>query len=280
MIIEHNIQLGQYTSFKMGGYCSNFYIPETREELIELCNMIKPPRYILSGGTNIVINDHKTFENVIYLKEFDKRIERIKDGIFYVGASVRLQKLINYINNMEYGGIEYLYSVPGLVGGAVTMNAGRGRKHNNSISDYIRYVYAYRDGEVVKLDKQLCSFSHRMSCFLNSDDIVLGVEFEFENMKKEDLEKRRKERLEFCKKNQDMSYPNFGTVFCEGNMRIIRFASLLSTKKGGIQYSKKTTNWMLNKGGTFVQVEQKLKLVNSLHRLFRKNCRQEVILWR
>ena len=280
MRVEHGVLLKNYTTFKMGGVCKNLYIPENRKELLDLCDKISPPRYILSGGSNVVVNDKKVFENVICLREFDKLIEHMGEGVFYVGSSVRLQKLILTINNLGYGGIEYLFSVPGLVGGAVTMNAGRGGSHKNVISDFIRYVYVYRDGETIKLRREECGFSHRYSCFLDSEDIVLGVEFKFDKVSSEECEKQRKQRIDLCKNTQDMSYPNFGTVFCEGNMKIIKLASMLNIPNSKIIYSRKTNNWMLNKGGSFNEVLRKLKLVRLLHRIFRKKCRQEVILWR
>ena len=264
----------------MGGKCENFYIPESRAELIDICNRIAPPRYILSGGSNIVINDKKTFENVIFLREFDKEIRDLGEGRFYVGASVRLQKLILTINNLGYGGIEYLFSVPGLVGGAVTMNAGRGRNHGNSISDYISMVYVYRNGSVEEVSKQECAFSHRQSCFLKSDDIVLGVVFAFERVERNEAERLRNERVLLCKETQDMSYPNFGTVFCEANMKLMKVVSIFESSHSQIGYSKQTINWMLNRGGSFSLVLKKLNYVKALHTILRQKCRQEVVLWR
>ena len=63
-----------------------------------------------------------------------------EDGILECGASVRIQSLLEKIKEFSLGGIEYLASVPSSVGGAVYMNAGRGRKIKRSISDYIESV--------------------------------------------------------------------------------------------------------------------------------------------
>jgi UDP-N-acetylmuramate dehydrogenase len=89
-------------------------------------------------------------------------------GNITVGASVRLQKLIQFANENELGGIEYLYSVPGLVGGAVVMNAGRGRKFNQSISDYIVEVRYLENDELKSITKDQCRFEYRDSIFKNN----------------------------------------------------------------------------------------------------------------
>ncbi|WP_298048348.1 hypothetical protein, partial [uncultured Bacteroides sp.] len=51
------------------------------------------------------------------LKEFNTFILHESNGLYQVGAGVRLQALIKQINEDGYGGIEYLWSVPGLTGG-------------------------------------------------------------------------------------------------------------------------------------------------------------------
>jgi UDP-N-acetylmuramate dehydrogenase len=102
---------------------------------------------------------------VVDLRSFDSSIEKLKNGQFKVGASTRLQKLINTINEHGYGGIEYLYSVPGLVGGAVVMNASRGREYQKFISDYIVSVVVIHNNELITISKDNCHFGYRDSIF-------------------------------------------------------------------------------------------------------------------
>ena len=117
MKIDNNADLKKLTTFKMGGTVSKLYTPETEDELINLIQD-KHPQYFIGGGSNIIINT-RVFDSVVNLREFSSTIEDKGNGTYIVGASVRLQKLIKTINADGYGGIEYLYSVPGLVGGAV-----------------------------------------------------------------------------------------------------------------------------------------------------------------
>ena len=119
-----------------------------------------------------------------------------------------------------------------------------------------------------------------MSNFQHSDAIVLAVRFKFNKTSLETSEALRKERLELCKKKQDNSAPNFGTVFCESNKAIMQLYKYLPIgKKNGIKFSGKTANWMLNNGGSFDEAMKLLGAVERTHKLFGQKCRTEVVIW-
>lgn len=284
MQVYHEESLKKFTTVKIGGKAKNLFFPESREELIELLKTLpKNNFHILSGGSNVLINDRKTFENVIILTKMDTTITSLGNGEYYAGASVRIQKLINTINKDDYCGIEYLYSVPALVGGAVVMNAGRGKLHGLAISDYIEKVYVYDEGNIRILDKKECNFSYRNSIFKGSGLIVLGASFTFE---KKDLNNSdqltKQERMDFSKAVQDYSGPSFGSVFCQQNKFIMQVVRILGPGyKNGMAFSKKTSNWLTNRGeGTFSQAIKLINRVEKIHKLIGKKIVPEVIIWK
>lgn len=271
-----NQGLDQYTTIRIGGIAKRLLMPESVDELADLVKAEKP-KYFLGGGSNLLIADRE-FDLVVVLRDFNPTFVHEGDGVFRVGASVRLQQLINRVNEMGYGGIEYLYSVPGLVGGAIVMNAGRGRKYNQTISDYILSVDILRDGMPMTLGRDECRFSHRNSIFRNSSDLVTGCTLRFPQMSPEDSAGRKRERIEHCKAVQDASKPNFGTVFCESNSRIMDYAR--KHKLGSkVHFSGKTANWLLNEGGNYEDALAAIKKVELLHKLAFQKCRREVIVW-
>lgn len=280
MIIKKNEPLAKYTTIKIGGIAKNFFIPEDETELIELVRNIDGYR-ILGGGSNLLINDKSEYDNVIYMKSFNEVLEMDSNKLVRVGSSVSLQKLINFINENEVGGIEYLYSVPGLVGGAIYMNAGRGRSYNKSISDYVFRVKVFHNNEVKWLSKQECNFSYRKSVFQSDEYIILEIEFKFEKKDKELSKEERLGRLEFSKKVQDSAYPNFGTVFCNCNTKLLKLVRLsFAFSKGGLQFSKKLPNWFINKkNGTFDEAYRRINRVRKVHKFFNKPLEVEVKIW-
>lgn len=283
MKIKENEPLSKYTTFKMGGIAKKMYFPETEEELLTLVKENEGVlQHIIGGGSNLLINDEKVFGEVLCLKSFNTRFDNYQNGEYYIGASVRLQKVINTIHEDGYGGIEYLYSVPGLIGGAIYMNAGRGKKYNECISDYIQSVDVLIDGKRETLPKGDCGFSHRTSKLQTIPGcVVIGAYFQFPVMSKEESAKRIQERIELCKKVQDMSAPNFGTVFCEANKYIMALVKVLHFGYvDGCIFSGQTANWMLhNKRGTFVQALRLINRVKKWHKIFRQNCKVEVKMW-
>ena len=279
MIVKNNVDLSKYTTFKMCGTAKKMYIPESEDELVDLINTLHP-EYFLGGGSNLLINE-RLFECVVNLRKFSDEIKNLGNGRFIVGASVRLQKLIKSVNELGYGGIEYLYSVPGLVGGAITMNAGRGAAYKKSIADYILSVKVYHEGKILWINKQDCGFGYRHSIFLNSNYIILSAEFCFEKIDSDEAKKLCVERINLCKKMQDNSLPNFGTVFCVSDPRIMKLMmTFLFRKQGHVRFSKKTPNWILNDSGRFQDAIRLLRRVQNIHKILKKECRTEVVIWK
>ncbi len=278
MKIINNEDLSKYTTIRIGGIAKIMYIPESRDELLEVVRTI-PSSHVIGGGSNLLINNRE-FESVISLREFDQNIEDQGRGVFIVGASVRLQKLINTINEKGYGGIEYLYSVPGLVGGAVVMNAGRGRQHQKSISDYLKSVTLIHEGKEVTWEKKDCGFGYRNSIFKNSGDIILSAQFLFPEMSQEEASKEKQARLDLCKKFQDSSHPNFGSVFLESSGAIMSVVQKLKLGGKKAHFSAKTKNWIINEDhAEFTDVYKAIQKAEKMHRLIGKKCIREVIIW-
>lgn len=283
MIELKNVCLKKYTTIKIGGTAEQLFIPESQEELITLLNSMREKKdsfYILGGGSNILINDEKKYSKVICLKSFDQNVDFIGDNRVRVGASVMLPQFINMINGMCLGGIEYLYSVPGTIGGAIAMNAGRGKNYNQNISDYLESVDVWEDGKTKTYLKKDCCFSYRNSKFKNSNIIILGAEFRFDNIGKEESAERKQKRIQLCRKVQDNSHNNFGSVFSEYNyviMKMIRFFSRES--KNSAFFSHKTINWILNNNGTFNDVIKKVEFAERIHHFLGKKAKREFIIW-
>ncbi|MGF6989669.1 UDP-N-acetylmuramate dehydrogenase [Lachnospiraceae bacterium PM6-15] len=290
----YNVYLNQYTTFQLGGICKTLFIPETESELINLVMQDAEYKFI-GGGSNLLINDRAVYDNVILLKKFSDSITIMPGGHVDVSASISLAKLIRTINQNGLGGIEYLASVPGLVGGALYMNAGRGKRYNVSIADYVVSVRAlcltnsngYRRGEILELNKNKCEFAYRNSIFKNNHFLILSAKFDFDTLSLDEAKKHIEERMEWCKKTQDRSRPNFGSVFREQNgiiMNMVRILQLGGSRN--VHFSRKSKNWMLNPMGKDARVgafDDAVRLINrvkKIHKLFRKKCTEEVCIWR
>ena len=241
MEIRNNEDLSKWTTFHVGGMVRNFYIPESEYELISLVRTFiknQKPFKVLSGGSNILINDKKVFENVIYMGYAAEKLIDNGGGHFYIGASNRIQKVIHYLNNNGYGGFEELIGLPALFGGIIYMNAGIGGKNCVifNISDFIENVNVIniRTGELEYIKTENCLFDYRKSIFQEDGYIIIGANIFLKKQDMEESTKKINQRIQFIRNVQEWGKGCFGSCFSECNGRILRFVKLLHTPGGGI----------------------------------------------
>lgn len=283
MIEEKDVNLKKYNTLHLNGIAKNLFVPENEKELMEIVKKIKEKKekyYILSGGSNLLLNDSIKLQNVIYMNKIDKNMHEIKENEFYIGASNRIQEVINFVNNYNCGGFEELYSLPALFGGIIYMNAGIGVKF--SISEYIKKVKVFNieENKIQWLSKEECEFSHRKSIFQNNEYIILGAEIKVIPQSQEESKLKIKKRIELCKDKQEWGNGCFGTCFSKANIHILKLAKLIKCKSGEIRFGSKNCNWFVNDGnGTFKDTMKLIKLCVFLHKITFQKIELEVRIW-
>lgn len=279
MKILKDCDLHPYNTMRLHSVADVVYFPESRQELIDLIKDFKQKSqayYVFSGGSNIVFAE-RVKNPLICLMELDKGVDYLEDGYVRVGCSVRIQLLIRDLQKHSLGGIEYLFSVPTSVGGAVFMNAGRGKSIGVTISDYLEEVEYYSpiDGEFRTYQKNAVEFSHRHSPFQETEAVIVSAIFKFPKQDSEETERLIKERMEHSKKYLSADKPSCGSVFCEGNRVVYRL--LMGKRVGGAMFSKKTPDWISNVGdATASDVMTLIEKGKKLHKLFLSRCRVEI----
>lgn len=200
---------------------------------------------MIGNGSNVVFDD-AGFRGVIISTVRMRTISFEPGGIVHADAGVLNQALIRACHREGLGGIEYLYSVPGTAGGAVVMNAGRGREHALSVGDHVESVSIW-DGDTERtLTHGECAFAYRDSVFRRHPGwTILSVTLRLPAVSPEEGKRRVTERMAFVERTQDRKYPNAGTVFSSS---FEQSAVERGARRGGIALSQKTSNWFLNDG--------------------------------
>ncbi|MBQ1898912.1 MAG: FAD-binding protein [Ruminococcus sp.] len=292
MIILNNEPLSKRTTFHIGGTAEKLYIPESEEELIQVSKDIydRDHRvYVISGGSNLLINDDRAFPEVVCMAKACRELEQLHDGVFYIGASVRIQKAISFVNSFGYGGFEELIGLPALFGGIIYMNAGIGRESAPlfTISEFVDSVRALdlKTGETVTLTAEECRFGHRTSVFKNGQYIILGAQITCRATDRDDAASRIQKRREHCHKSFEYGKGCFGSCFMRFKGPILRTLSALY-KKGILKYSGKVrfannnANWLVNEGGgTYKDAMTIINRCKKLHKLAFQKLECEVIIW-
>ena len=215
--ILHNVDLYKYNTMRLHSNCKTMYVPHDVADLIEILKSLKKlgkQFHILSAGSNIIFAEH-VVTPIINLMELDSTIDySLGENQVKVGCSVRIQKLIKSNENFGIGGIEYLYSVPSSVGGAIYMNAGRGKSIGASISDYILEVeYLDIDELKIKTLKGTEGYSYRHSPFQEMYAIILKASFKFREQSAKETERLIKERLDYSKKYLSADKPSWFCIY-------------------------------------------------------------------
>lgn len=275
--IAKGASLNRMTTFKMGGKVARMWEPIRGNNLAGLPRPRGVYR-VISGGSNLLVSE-RTFIDVISMKKYDDTILDLGGGKFKIGASVRIQKLISFLNENGYGGIEPLVSIPGMLGGLICMNASV-PSANTCISDYLESVDAFDGEQILSITKNDCKFGYRSSIFQNGHLLILGAVFRFPKQDVSISEGIIQNRLSKCRQNQDNSAPNFGSVFSSCSPKAMSTIRDRGLTVGAVSFSKKTNNWLLNNGGSFQDACSVLGKAMIINKLYAKRAKFEVRIWR
>lgn len=287
MIIKDNFDLTNNNTMHLKARTKKLYIPENEKELKSLVEKLEKNNsiyYILSGGSNLLLNDQVIYENVIYMSKVNLEMKHIKDNIFYIGASNKISKVINFINENGYGGFEELFCLPALFGGIIYMNAGIGSGNNIkfNISDFILRVKILnkKENKIMWISKDECAFSQRKSLFQNDKNIIIGAEIKCINQSPEISKKRILNRINVCKEKQEYGKGCFGTLFSIANPKILKLSKMLKPYYGGVKFSYNNANWLVNTGNArFQDIRKLIWFCKILHILTFQKIELEVRKW-
>lgn len=253
--------LGQHTWFKIGGP-AEIIEPKSKDEFvsaIEWCLEENRPYRVLGNGSNVLISDEGIDEIVIKNTSACTDLEANGNTVV-AGSSVLLPQFINFSVEHGLGGVEYLYSVPGTIGGAVFMNAGRGKRHNKTITDYLVSVEIHNGEQIREIPAEELEFDHRYSTFQDHEDwVILSATFELPSQPKEVGRKKIQERMDYIK-SRDRSTPNAGSIFTNGTSLPMRIFS-----RGGAKFVQDNRIGNVDNANSS-DVEQLIWLAKALHK--------------
>lgn len=247
-----------YTTLRIGGP-AKLYQPCSQEALIALLGELHLRHqafHVLGNGSNLLVNDDGLERPVIHTGKL-QRIQ-IQSPYVQVDAGCLLPVLLRAACRQNLGGIEYLASVPGTVGGGICMNAGRGPQHGRFIHQVVDSVTCHDGTRVWTFDRSELGTDFRRSRFQDNPELcIVSARLKLEPRDAFLVRRQIHERLAFAKGREDHSGPNAGSVF-----RTTKdLASVQGLQKGKARFSRKTPNWIVNQGGNFQEV---LELIRSV----------------
>jgi UDP-N-acetylmuramate dehydrogenase len=191
-----------------------------------------------------------------------------------VSSSASIMEVLKYCYQNSLESFYYLASVPATIGGALAMNAGRGRSHGLTIYDFVESVTFFENGSIKKLKNHQLERHYRETMFTGKHSkLILSAVFKFEAACFD--ENPLTSRQAWAKEHQDNTSPNCGSVFKVGNSLILKTIRGLSIGKA--RFSSKTNNWILNKSKSSNSILLIIKIVKIIHILTGQKIALELI---
>ena len=118
--------MSRHTSWRAGGNAKQYVQAESLAQLASfIATLPENEEILLMGlGSNTLIRDGGFDGTIIATQSVMSQLELIDDTTVYVGAGVAGAKLARFCSKNKLVGAEFFAGIPGLVGGALAMNAG------------------------------------------------------------------------------------------------------------------------------------------------------------
>lgn len=241
-----------YTTYKIGNISKLFFIPENIQEAKSIFKAAieeKIELFILGGGSNILVNDEKELDfPIIYTGHLNK-IE-IHNNKIIAECGANFENLCKIALDNSLSGLEFIYGLPGTLGGAVWMNA---RCFGNEISEILKKITFINDkGETICKEFKKEDFKYKVSPFQNKNSLILKVELNLKKGNKKIIEEEMNRNKQTRINKGHYLFPSSGSTFKNNKAflkpsgQIIEECKLKGLRIGGASVSKYHGNFIIN----------------------------------
>ncbi len=253
--IEANVNLAEFTSYRVGGPAQWFIAPHTLDQLqasVAWATQEGLPIMALGAGSNLLISDHGLPGLIIVTRHLKAQTFDVATGLITVAAGKPIPRLCGQLAKQGWAGFEWAVGIPGTVGGAVVMNAGA---HGGDISDsFVKALVLEPKGGVKTLYKDDLRYSYRSSTLQGSQLIVLEATFTLQpGQDPAVVQKLTDSHINHRLTTQPYDLPSCGSVFRnplpQKSGELIEQSGLKGLRIGGAQVSEKHANFIVNCGG-------------------------------
>jgi UDP-N-acetylmuramate dehydrogenase len=246
-----------HTSFRIGGPADLYVAPRSPEEVARIaawCSEQSVPCFFLGGGTNILVADRGIRGAVVDLGGLSGIEARDVPGGAVVSAlsGTPVSEVAEFARDHGLRGMEFAYSLPGSIGGAVWMNA---RCYDREMSDILEYVEYLDERGVVRRDAlDRAEWSYKRSPFQAGGKIILGAGVRLEPGSRSDIDALMRDHRSDRERKGHFLFPCAGSVFKNNRDfgaptgKLIDSLGLKGRRIGGAQIAPFHGNIIINTG--------------------------------
>ena len=268
VFFDHNLNKANW--FNIGGKAKIFFKPENLSDLIEFLKIYnnRGKIFVLGAGSNVLIKDG-TFEGaIIKLGKNFSNLSILNDEIIIAGSGAQDKKLSEFACENELSGFEFLYCIPGTIGGGIRMNSGC---FGREFKDVVLSVQAIDTlGNIITIPKDKIKFNYRES------DLKKNLIFLSASLKGQAKDKKLiSEKMSLLKSKKNESQPTkiktggstFKNPIYQTNKKVwelIKLSVPPDTHFGDASISEKHYNFFINNNkASYEDMKKLIKFVKK-----------------
>lgn len=237
--------------FKSGGSAEWLFEPKDADDLSAFLATLAPdvPVMALGLGSNLIVRDGGVPGVVVRLGKAFAAVERLDEVTLRCGGGASGILVSSTARDAGIGGLEFLRSIPGTVGGFVRMNGGAyGRETADILVDC---EVVLRSGERKTLSREDLGYTYRHSA-LPEGAVVIAATFRGHPNDPAAISAEMDRIAEAREASQPLRTKTGGSTFKnpEGDKawRLVDAAGCRGLMRGGAQVSEKHCNFLINTG--------------------------------
>jgi len=245
--------------FKSGGPADWLFEPKDADDLAAFLAALDPavPVMALGLGSNLIVRDGGVPGVVIRLGKAFARVEPVDTTTLRCGGGASGILVSSSARDAGIGGLEFLRSIPGTVGGFVRMNGGA---YGREVKDVlVEADVVLRSGERVTLPLAALGFTYRHSD-LPEGAVVVSATFRGHPADPQAVQAEMDRISAAREASQPLRSKTGGSTFKnplgEKAWALVDGAGCRGLMVGGAQVSEKHTNFLINTGAaTSAEIE-------------------------
>ncbi|MEA5423480.1 UDP-N-acetylmuramate dehydrogenase [Synechococcus sp. CCY9202] len=254
--LRQDVQLGDYTTWKVGGPASWFAEPASQLELLALVSWAISeglPLQCIGAGSNLLISDAGLDGLTLCHRRLQGSRLDPHEGLVVAEAGEPIPTLARRAARAGLSGLEWAVGIPGTVGGAAVMNAGAQGGCTAEWLESVRVVDPQRPQHPFDLRASELDFAYRHSRLQQERLIVLSARFRLSpGHDPAAVTARTSSNLHSRTSTQPYQQPSCGSVFRNPEPqkagRLIEDLGLKGLSIGGAQVSPLHANFIVNTG--------------------------------
>ncbi len=256
--LQFGVDMAPFTSYGTGGPAMCFIRARNAQEIVRLmgkARQLKLPRFLLGGGSNLLVSD--SGYNGIVIKVDVSGLSLVDETKVECGAGEELMALVDFATENDLTGMEFAAGIWGTVGGAIRGNAGAYGCDMGKVTNSVTIVD--QQGNLKTEDAGYCEFDYRRSRFKRSGEVVVNVTLDLRKddraaitRKVNDILKSRKEKHPISGKSAGCFFKNVpDSTQPHGKMaagKLLEDAGAKELRVGGAKVFEKHANIVVNTG--------------------------------